>query len=73
MKPIFDTSGKAISIPIEIEEPSLKADTYGRHTSALFTLAHEKAFADYLFSNIELVNLRIVVLEITPEFAIRES
>ncbi len=63
--------GQAISIPIEIEESSLKTDAI-KYISELFEVAHEKAFTYRLTSNIELVNLRIVVLEITPEFAVRK-
>jgi len=63
--------GQAISIPIEMEEANLKKDAR-THISELFQVAHEKAFTYRLSSNIELVNLRIIVLEITPEFAVKK-
>jgi N-methylhydantoinase A/oxoprolinase/acetone carboxylase beta subunit len=63
--------GQAISIPIDIEETSLRANAR-THISEVFEVAHEKAFTYRLSSNIELVNLRIIVLEITPEFAVKK-
>lgn len=64
--------GQAISIPIEIDESKLKVDAMS-HISELFEVAHEKAFTYRLQANIELVNLRIVVLEVTPEFVVKKS
>jgi len=63
--------GQAISIPVDIDLAALKADAT-THLSELFETAHEKSFTFRLNAKIELVNLRIVILEETPEFTVRK-
>lgn len=63
--------GQAISLPIDVDATELKQNALG-HISELFQAAHEKSFTFRLASKIELVNLRIVVLEETPEFVIKK-
>ena len=62
--------GQAITIPIDVEISKLK-DGALSHISELFEVAHEKAFTYRLSANIELMNLRIVAEEITPEITVK--
>jgi len=64
--------GQAITIPIEVDFAKLKAQDLS-HISELFEDAHEKAFTYRLSANIELMNLRIVAEEITPDIRVKES
>ena len=64
--------GQAITIPIDVDVSKLKGEAI-THISELFEVAHEKAFTYRLSSNIELMNLRIVAEEVTPEITVKES
>lgn len=64
--------GQAITIPIEVDFAKLKAQDLS-HINELFEDAHEKAFTYRLSANIELMNLRIIAEEITPDIRVKES
>ena len=64
--------GQAITIPVDVDISKLKDEALS-HVSELFEVAHEKAFTYRLSANIELMNLRIVAEEITPEITVKQS
>ncbi|KAF7316916.1 putative hydantoin utilization protein [Mycena chlorophos] len=62
--------GQAITIPVDIDLAQLQLDA-ATHLAALFEGAHKQAFTFTLSSDIELMNLRIIVEEIPPKFTLR--
>lgn len=57
-------SGQAINISIDLDVTSLKRDKAG-HIVQTFETAHEKLYGFQVPASLELINLRIVVQEIT--------
>nr|GAT60851.1 5-oxoprolinase [Mycena chlorophos] len=62
--------GQAITIPVDIDWAQLQLDA-ATHLAALFEGAHKQAFTFTLSSDIELMNLRIIVEESPPKFTLR--
>ena len=60
-------SGQAINISIDLDMTSLKRDK-ADHIVQTFETAHEKMYGFQVPASLELINLRIVVQEITKTF-----
>ncbi|KAF7327797.1 putative hydantoin utilization protein [Mycena kentingensis (nom. inval.)] len=63
--------GQSITIPVEVVQTNLQLNA-AAHLGELFQSAHQKAFTFKLSSDIELMNLRIVVEEVPPEFTLQK-